>query len=229
MWHGSFKCDMSPQLRCAWSRRVGSYSYVMQFAQMWHGSFIRDMTHQLRCAWSSVGRHSYVMQWADMWHSLFKCDMSPELLCDWSSVGSNSYVMQFAHMWHGAFILDMTYQLRCVWLRVGSHSYVMKFVHMCNTIRSHLTWLVHMKYMKCLTYQMSDELKRLKNVSYMRFIQGSQDPQDALNCRSFFAKEPLIIGLFCGKWAMKIRHLMTLRHPLYENISWCLIHEMSHI
>ena len=27
----------------------------------------------------------------------------------------------------------------------------------------------------------------------------------------FFAKEPLIIGLFCGKWPMKIRHLMILR------------------
>ena len=29
-----------------------------------------------------------------------------------------------------------------------------------------------------------------------------------------FAKEPLIIGLFCGKWPMKIRNLMTLRHPV---------------
>jgi len=30
-------------------------------------------------------------------------------------------------------------------------------------------------------------------------LQGGEDPEDALNCRSFFAKEPLIIGLFCGK------------------------------
>jgi len=30
-------------------------------------------------------------------------------------------------------------------------------------------------------------------------LQGGQDSQDALSCRSFFAKEPLIIGLFCGK------------------------------
>jgi len=30
----------------------------------------------------------------------------------------------------------------------------------------------------------------------------------------FFAKEPLIIGLFCGKWPIKIRHPMTLRHPV---------------
>ena len=35
--------------------------------------------------------------------------------------------------------------------------------------------------------------------SYVRRIQGGEDPQDALSCRSFLAKEPLIIGLFCGK------------------------------
>jgi len=30
-------------------------------------------------------------------------------------------------------------------------------------------------------------------------IQGGEDPWDALSCRSFFAKEPRIIGLFCKK------------------------------
>ena len=30
-------------------------------------------------------------------------------------------------------------------------------------------------------------------------IQGGEDSQDAYSCRSFFAKKPLIIGLFCGK------------------------------
>ena len=31
-------------------------------------------------------------------------------------------------------------------------------------------------------------------------LQGSEGPYNALNCRSIFAKETLIIGLFCGKW-----------------------------
>jgi len=31
------------------------------------------------------------------------------------------------------------------------------------------------------------------------WIQGGEDSQDALSCRSFPAKEPIIIGLFCGK------------------------------
>jgi len=30
-------------------------------------------------------------------------------------------------------------------------------------------------------------------------VQGGEDSEDALSCRSFFAKEPLVIGLFCGK------------------------------
>jgi len=45
-------------------------------------------------------------------------------------------------------------------------------------------------------------------------LKGGEDPEDALSCRSFLAKEPLLIGLFCGKWPIKIRHPMTLRHPV---------------
>ena len=42
----------------------------------------------------------------------------------------------------------------------------------------------------------------------------------ALSCRSFFAKEPLIIGLICGKWPIKIRHPMGLGHPVYVYTSY---------
>ena len=48
---------------------------------------------------------------------------------------------------------------------------------------------------------------------------------DAWCCRSLSAKEPLILGLFFGKWPVKIRHPMTLRHPvrMYMNVPWwCL-------
>jgi len=48
-------------------------------------------------------------------------------------------------------------------------------------------------------------------------VQGGEDPQDALSCRSFSAKEPLIVGLFCVKWPMKIRHPMNLHHPKHTN------------
>jgi len=48
----------------------------------------------------------------------------------------------------------------------------------------------------------------------MDIIQGGEDSWHALVCRSFFAKEPLIIGLICGKWPVKIRHPMNLYHPV---------------
>ena len=56
-------------------------------------------------------------------------------------------------------------------------------------------------------------------------LQGGEDPQDALSCRSFFAKEPLIIGLFCGKRPVKIRHSMGLRHPVMSNFVaiYCIV------
>jgi len=44
--------------------------------------------------------------------------------------------------------------------------------------------------------------------------EGASGTLDALNCRSFFAKEPIIIRLFCAKWPIKIRHPMGLCHPI---------------
>jgi len=35
---------------------------------------------------------------------------------------------------------------------------------------------------------------------------------------SYFAKEQTIIGLFCGKWRIKIRHPMTLSHPVGQSL-----------
>jgi len=47
------------------------------------------------------------------------------------------------------------------------------------------------------------------------FLFMGQDTYDAVSRRSFSAKEPLIIRLFCGKWPIKIRHPMHLRHPVH--------------
>jgi len=48
----------------------------------------------------------------------------------------------------------------------------------------------------------------------LSMVQGVEDAQDASSRRSLFAKEPLIIGLFCVKWRIKKRHPMDLRHPV---------------
>jgi len=46
-------------------------------------------------------------------------------------------------------------------------------------------------------------------------LQGGADPYDALICRLFFAKEPLILGHFCRKWPIKLRRPMGLHHPVW--------------
>jgi len=47
-------------------------------------------------------------------------------------------------------------------------------------------------------------------------IEGGEDSQDPLSCRSFSTKEPLNIGHFCRKGATMIRDRVSLRHP----VSW---------
>jgi len=56
------------------------------------------------------------------------------------------------------------------------------------------------------------------HMNSLSLLQGGEDPWDALGCRSFFAKEPLILGLFCMTWPIKIRHPVTLRHPVLRYI-----------
>jgi len=50
-------------------------------------------------------------------------------------------------------------------------------------------------------------------------VQGGEDAWDALNCRSLSAKEPIILGLFCGQWRIKIRHSMHIRPCTFPIIS----------
>jgi len=51
-----------------------------------------------------------------------------------------------------------------------------------------------------------------------------EDTQDALNCRSVSANEPLIIGLFCGKCPTKIKHpflcILTTLYHIYNVQIW---------
>jgi len=47
-----------------------------------------------------------------------------------------------------------------------------------------------------------------------RQLQGGEDAWAALSCRSLFAKEPPVIGPFCGKRPIKIRHPVGVRHTV---------------
>ena len=52
-------------------------------------------------------------------------------------------------------------------------------------------------------------------------VQGGEDPSDASSCTSFFAKEPLIIELFCRKRPTKIRRPVGLRHLVSQTCDMC--------
>ena len=57
-----------------------------------------------------------------------------------------------------------------------------------------------------------------KNVciyAYIYKILVGEDAYDASNCRSLSAKELTIIGLFCRKWPIKIRHPPYLGLPVW--------------
>ena len=80
---------------------------------------------------------------------------------------------------------------------------------------SHI-WIRYVSRMNgsCLTYEWG--MSHYKNESGM---QGGEDPQDALSRKSFCAKKPLTIGLFCGKRPIKIRQTKTLHHRVHASSS----------
>jgi len=49
---------------------------------------------------------------------------------------------------------------------------------------------------------------------YQRYCTGWWRPIGCLKSQIIFRKRTFIIGLFCGKWPVNIRHPMTLRHPV---------------
>ena len=51
------------------------------------------------------------------------------------------------------------------------------------------------------------------------YILNSKILWDTRSYRSVSAKEPLIIGLFCGKWPINMRNPMGRHHPSVDTIS----------
>jgi len=89
----------------------------------------------------------------------------------------------------------------------------------------HIHTHVFYTHFNVLVYPTHISKKKLKNEICVRYTRplkkslmcsiGWRKPIGCLNCRSVLAWEPLIIGLFCGKWPIKIRYPMGLRHPVH--------------
>jgi len=162
--------------------------------------------------------HWYV--WHDLqsvWHDSFICETW--LIHMWDM--THSYVR------HDSFICVTRLTKSChKWVMSRTQMSHVSYTNECDTTYKVETWLLcvwdmthlcvrHDSFV-CETWLICD-------------LQSGEDPQDALICRSFLAKQPLIMGLFFGKWPTKIRHPMGLRHLVAIFVRW-LIHmcDMTH-
>jgi len=106
----------------------------------------------------------------------------------------------------------------CVWyLR-----YVCMYTHIIRMvcIQTHMCTYTHILYILYVYIHTSFEIPRRcaptiavssDPVYAYCTLQGGDHAQDAPQCRSRLVKEPLKIGIFCGKWPTQIRHP---RHPV---------------
>ena len=94
----------------------------------------------------------------------------------------------------------------------ATYVYRVAKIYMCNTYICLLN--IHTRYI-CAVYVQRNTYTRDVYVQYMCNIcvQSGEDAQDALRYRSLSAKELLIIGLFGGKWPIKIRVAKMRRMP----------------
>ena len=111
----------------------------------------------------------------------------------------------------------------CGWIlgaQIMIQTYVYMYRHSCNTLQhtaTHCNTLQRKRIYICAAQHRGRKswFKSMYKCTYICIgLQGDEDALDALRCRLFSAKEPLIIGLFCGKWPVKIRHPTSLRHAV---------------
>ena len=75
--------------------------------------------------------------------------------------------------------------------RRASLIHVAHTIELCSDVYGWVMWKGHVTH---TTESCADVYEWV-----MSHMQGGEDSLDAFSCRSFFAKEPLIIKLFCGK------------------------------
>ena len=106
-----------------------------------------------------------------------------------------------------------------------THACVRRGSFICATWLKHMQTLTHPHDCIAIVKTNRTWLMHEKTPLIRKLLQGGKDSKAALGCRSFFAKEPLIIGLFCRKGPVKIRQRMTLCHPVG---SWYVRKFMKH-
>jgi len=78
--------------------------------------------------------------------------------------------------------------------------HVYTFIHTCTNIYMYIHLYIHL-HTRVYIYT-NTQIRIIYN--QIHNVQGGEDPQNALNCMSFSAKEPLMLGLFWGNWPTQI-------------------------
>ena len=114
--------------------------------------------------------------------------------------------------------IPITYEAFIVWFDLfmfdSIYSCLIRFIHVwfdlfiCHTNSSYVIRFIHIWYDLFICDTIFSYLNR-DSTGWRRCI-GC-----LVSCTSLSAKEPLILGLFCGKWPIKIRHPVTLRHTVH--------------
>jgi len=90
--------------------------------------------------------------------------------------------------------------------RMNEYSYVTCFIHVWTIDTTH----IHSYVMQCVTVRCSHS-----HMNEYSFIWKWMCVISSTNYRALFAKEPLIIELFCGKWRIKVRDAMDVGQPVF--------------
>jgi len=102
----------------------------------------------------------------------------------------------------------------CVHIYMYIYLYIYINIHMYRLIYIYIFIVSSFMYTKNVFTYLKSPLLLL-----LILLQGDEEACTALSCRSCSAKEPQIIGLFCGKRPIKIRHPLPFRHPVCIRLS----------
>jgi len=118
-----------------------------------------------------------------------------------------AFIYTYMHLYAHVYIRWFKYSYMCV-------RYMYMYIHICIYVYVYLYVYVHVSFVAHRVQIKLNNIQIKLNNIQIKYVQSGEDAPDTLSSRSFPAKKPRILGLFCGKWPLKIRHSRRLRHPV---------------